>query len=1020
MAYVLALDIGIASVGLSGVDYPNEDILFCNSHVFDAAENPKNGASLALPRREKRGQRRVIRRRAGRKKAVRRLLSQHGLRDIDVIDASKSSNVLCVWELRKEALERLLNDAEFVRVLFHIAKHRGFQSNRKDQSERNDIEGMKVLTGAKELEEAMIRSGRETVGAYISTLDKKRNGDGDYSRMVTRDLLHSEVKYIFDAQRKYKNDKATQELEHEYAAIAFTQKPLRSSAWMVGDCTLEPAEKRAPKHSYTAELFVLWSKLNNLKIRTTGKGERFLTPDEKNKITALVHAHKTGVTYTRLRNTLSLEEAERFNIGYRKTKKEQDSWEKIRKATEAGKFFVLDGYQTLKEVLADSDIDWQNRLQNKREQLDEAARILSFYEDEKEIRDLLSQAGFSEKEQDRLLKITGFSKTVDLSLKAIRKILPHMMQGLTYDKACDKAGYDPHGAAGGQKGDKLPPFEDIRNPVVNRALAQSRKIINACIRTYGMPETIILEFGRDIGKSKQDRDKIERTIKQNEAHREEAKKHFIELTGQAEARGGDILKYRLWQEQDHTCPYCGVCISGDEFKDPLATQIDHILPYSRTFDDSYMNKVLCHMQCNQDKGNRTPFEWLGQKAIWDKVEALSAHLPKPKADRFVMEVLDEEGFKERNLNDTRYIARLLKSLLEKHLDMGEGNRIQTRNGRLTAHLRRMWGLQKSRDTDRHHALDAIVLACSTQSHVQRLSNWNRYEAKKGKAEPYAPKPWDTFREDALEAVSQIFVSRLPVRKVTGAAHEDTIRSQRANGEIVQRVKLAGLKPDMLERLVDKERNTALYTVLKERLDAHGGKPEKAFVEPVYMPCKDPGKQGPKINAVRIVTKEKSGIPINEGIASNGGMVRTDVFEKGGKYYLCPVYVHQIRKGKGALPNKVITGKEEKDWTVIDDSYRFLFSMHKNDLIRVVKKDGTNAFGYYRTTDRSGGTIKICAHDNDSSFGNKGLMKIGVQNLKSFEKYTVDYFGNKSRVRKEERNGMAYAADSESGQTLAVE
>ena len=157
MAYNLGIDIGISSVGFAGVNPGKQDTLVCGTHIFEPAENPKDGASLAAPRWEQRGLRPVIHRRAVRKKAIRTLLAGNGLEDIEAIDASEAAPPgKSVWDLRKEALERQLTDAELSRVLFHIAKRRGFQSNRKSAKPDN-TEGKKALSAAKELQEAMPR-----------------------------------------------------------------------------------------------------------------------------------------------------------------------------------------------------------------------------------------------------------------------------------------------------------------------------------------------------------------------------------------------------------------------------------------------------------------------------------------------------------------------------------------------------------------------------------------------------------------------------------------------------------------------------------------------------------------------------------------------------------------------------------------------------------------------------------------------------------------------------------------------
>lgn len=1036
-----------------------KEILFCGAHIFDAAENPRDGASLAAPRREKRGLRRVIRRRSLRKKAIRRLLAEHGLKDIESIDDSRGlSGVsggtpsVSPWDLRRAALERPLTDAEFARVLFHIAVRRGFQSNRKD-SEPNDIEGKKALNGARELQEAMMRAGAQTVGAYLSTLPKKRNGDGSYDRFVTRDLLREEIKRIFEAQRRFGNGKATPALLRAYAGdgdpakrnteegdgIAFFQRPLQSSEHLVGSCALIPGEKRAPKFSRTAELFVLWSRLNHTKIRDMAGNERVLTQDEKNRLADRAH-HLKSLSYRQARKELDLPESARFNIGYRKIRGEDDSWEKIRDTAEKSDFLKLPGYHALKDALdTGSEADWQRWIGARRNDLDEIARILSFHEDPKQREEMLSALGLDAAQRERVSAITHFRKTVDLSLKALRDILPFMQEGAVYSAACEAAGYD-HSRRENRGLGKIPPFDDIRNPVVNRALAQARKVVNACIRSrYGMPETIIVELARDAGRNFRDRRDLEREQKKNQSYREEARKHIAEILGVASdtVSGEDILKYRLWKEQDGFCPYSGIYITPETLCDPVATQIDHIIPYSRSWNDSYMNKILCRAEENQGKGNDTPKEYfLRTGKNPDALETFARRLPPRKAENLLMENFDEEKagrWKERALNDTRYMARVLKNHLEHSLALGEGNRVQTRNGMLTANLRGAWGFpDKDRTNDRHHAVDAIILACSTQGMVKRHADWNKYEARrKNPAQrPFPPAPWDGFRNDVMERVfgpkdargkrvGGIFVSRMPVRKITGAAHQETIRSiRKTDGKVIQRVRLSGLKPAMLENLVDKDgRNRNLYNILKARLDAHKGDPQKAFAQPVRLVGKHGEGRAATIRSVRIETSEKSGIPINGGLASNGDMVRVDVFQKDGKFQLVPVYVHHFAQKN--LPNKAIVAfKDEKDWLEVDDK-DFLFSLYKNDLV-FVKNKKEEILGYYVTTDRSTGAITIRTHDGDLSFGVEGVKKgIGVKTLLAFHKYSVDYFGDKHRIEKEQRLGVADGDGSEPGETESV-
>lgn len=1036
MGYNLGIDIGIASVGFGAVDLTNKKILRSGVHIFEAAENPKDGASLATPRREKRSLRRVIHRRAVRKRAIQELLKKHGL------NADQAIKEKSVWDLRKEALERQLTVAELNCILLHIAKRRGFQSNRKGNPQ-NDIEGKKALIGAEDLKKEMLLAHAPTIGAYLSMLPKKRNGDGSYDRFVTRDLLREEVRKIFEAQRRLGNSKATEPLQKEYAQLAFVQRPLQSSEHLVGTCTFEIGEKRAPKFSYSAELFVLWSKLNNTKIKDRAGNERPLTQDEKNQLAVLAHKNSGGVSYKQARREIDLLDDERFNISYRKINDSEDSWEKIREATEkpAANFLKLSGYHALKDALDNSSAaDWQSWIGGQRAKLNDIARILSFYEDPKQIDAMFTGLGLENDQRQKLAAITNFSRTVDLSLKAIENILPYLQEGLRYDEACAEAGYD-HSHRANKGLHKVPAFDDIRNPVVNRALAQARKVINAVIRVHGMPNNVIVELARDVGRNFKDRKDIEREQKKNQAYREEAKKHVAEILGiiADNVSGEDILKYRLWKEQDGFCLYSGVYITPETLRDSVATQIDHILPYSRSWNDSYMNKVLCLTSENQNKGNRTPHEYLRSTARWDGFEILAQKLPSKKAENLLLEVFDEEKasrWKDRALNDTRYMARLLKNHLEQNLALGEGKRVQTRNGSLTAHLRGAWGFpDKDRRNDRHHAVDAVVLACSTQGQVKALADWNKYEARRKNPQerPKPPAPWDGFHEDVKTSVfgskntdgkreGGIFVSRMPVRKITGSAHQETIRSIKklpdGSRQIIQRVKLTGLSSAMLENIVDKDRNIKLYNLLKERMDAYGGKADKAFADPVYMPVNDPSKTAPRINSVRILTNEKSGIEINGGLASNGDMIRVDVYQADGKYQLVPIYVHHFAQKK--LPNRAIVAyKPEEEWLEMNDK-DFLFSLYRNDLIRVLNKK-EDILGYYVGADRSTGAVSMRTHDSDPSFGKEGIMRgIGVKTLLAFEKYAVDYFGNYHRILKEQRLGVAHGDDSESGEIEPLE
>jgi CRISPR-associated endonuclease Csn1 len=205
---------------------------------------------------------------------------------------------------------------------------------------------------------------------------------------------------------------------------------------------------------------------------------------------------------------------------------------------------------------------------------------------------------------------------------------------------------------------------------------------------------------------------------------------------------------------------------------------------------------------------------------------------------------------------------------------------------------------------------------------------------------------ESYPPEQLSAVRPLFVSRAPQRRNSGAAHKDTIYAQplrfKEQGGVTQKVPLSNLSIKDLDNLIDPHRNEKLYAAIRARLEANGGKGDKAFPadNPLRKPDKDGNPTGPIVRTVTHVIEKLSGIPVRGGIAKNDTMLRVDVFNKAGKFHLVPVYVHHQVTG---LPNRaVVAFKDEPEWTLIDDSFEFLFSLYPNDLLRVSQK-GKNPY-----------------------------------------------------------------------------
>jgi CRISPR-associated endonuclease Csn1 len=305
-------------------------------------------------------------------------------------------------------------------------------------------------------------------------------------------------------------------------------------------------------------------------------------------------------------------------------------------------------------------------------------------------------------------------------------------------------------------------------------------------------------------------------------------------------------------------------------------------------------------------------------------------------------------------------------------------------------------------------------------------------------ERHFPKPWEHFREEllsrlnqddptrlkeeltrygyppeALESAHPLFVSRAPQRRNGGAAHKDTIYAQperlKTEHSVTQKVPVNSLTLKDLDKLIDPHRNEKMYAAIRERLEAHGGKADKAF--PANNPLRKPDREGnftgPIVRSVTMVIDKLSGIPVRGGIAKNDTMLRVDVFrgKKDGKYHLVPIYVyHAVEK---ELPNRAIVAfKDEDEWTLIDThNFEFDFSLYPNDLLRVSLKRET-ILGYYAGCDRSDGKISLWAHDRNLAVGKNGFIRTGVKIASRLEKFHVDVLGNIYPAPPEKRHGLA--------------
>lgn len=1073
MNYGIGLDCGINSVGYCIMELNSDDepkrIVRLNSRIFNEAEN-SDGSSLATPRREARGLRRRIRRHRHRLERIRALLIRENIVTQAELDNMFSGTLSDIYELRTAALDAPLNNIEFARVLINLAQRRGFKSNRKSEKSSSDKETGKLLSAIEKNIESIEAGGYRTVGEMLFKDERyakhKRNKGEAYLNTVSRDMIAAEIHAVFAAQRNFGMPFASEKIENEYTDIALSQRPFdlgpgegpenckspyagKQIKNMIGQCTFFPEEKRAVKASYSFQLFSLLQGINNITL-VSSDGNTFPLSQGQRKILKDYCFKTANVTYASIRKVLQIPQEYTFkNITYT-----DDGIEKSEKKT---KFQHLKPYHEMKKVLG---IAIQILTP---EELDEIGEIFTFYKDETIIIKQLEETEIDKSLYDLLLQLPTFEKAGHISTKACKMIIPFLEEGKTYDKACECAGLNFKAHTNMQKQMLLPAksneLDDIVNPVVRRAVSQTIKVVNAIIREMGTSPTYInIELARELSKSKKERDEINKKHKLNQAENEKLKDEISE--NGKKPNGQNIIKLKLWREQDGICPYTRTPIKYENLFDDGYAEIDHIIPYSLSFDNSFNNKVLTTATQNRQKGNRIPLEYLPESEkdgfrVWVNSNIRNYRKRQNLLKEHFTEA-DKKEFKSRNLNDTRYLNKLLLNYINDNLLFtdfygGKKKHVTSVNGAVTGYIRKRWGISKIReDGDLHHAVDAAVIACITQGMINRITAYSaRNEAQydlnteTGEIKERFPLPYPNFRNelearttiedekrlksklmsfsnysyDDVEKAKPCFVSRTPRRKVTGAAHEDTIRSGKIEGSTVSKTELTKLKlkNGKIEGYYEPESDTLLYNALLQRLNEFGGDAKAAFADEFHKPKAD-GTPGPVVKKVKIKERSSSNVKARNknglGVAENSSMIRIDVFyvENEG-YYFVPIYVADTVSPM--LPN-LACSQTKNGWKEMKDN-DFIFSLYPNDLIKITaKKDmkfslankesglpknkyANEVLVYYSAADISNTSISVIMHDNAYKF--RGC---GIKSLVKLEKYTVDPLGNVSKVNREKR------------------
>lgn len=900
----LALDIGSSSVGwvlYETVDRQPVRILDGGVRIFGDGREAKTGQSLAVGRRGARAMRRRRDRYLRRRTLLMKRLAEAGLMPADPDQAAALTN-LDPYALRAAGLDQPLPLSHLGRALFHLNQRRGFKSNRR--TDRASNEGGLIADASARLDQAIRASGARTYGEFLhlrragaedprstpavrTRINPHLTGEdgkeqAGYDFYPDRHHLEDEFRALWKAQARH-SPELTNDLRDTLFETIFYQRPLKAPA--VGRCLFLP-EERLPKAHPLTQARTLYETVNMLRVTAIGQPKRRLTRAERDKIIFALNGKMPAkspasnkLTLAALAKVIKLRPGESFSL--ETAMRDAIACDPVRMSLSHP-----ERYGPNWSRLSDED-QW------------ELIRQLRDEEDgEKLILWIIGRYGFDRARATAIADAPLPEGSGRLGQTATRRILEVLIGGTadhevcTYNEAVAFQGWHHSRLATGELLDRLPyygqvldrhvlpgtgePADDdvtrfgrITNPTVHIGLGQVRRLVNRVIEIHGRPHEIVMELARDLKMSEDQKRELAQRNAKNQRAAERRSDQLIKDLKIADT-GANRAILRVWEESSddvlkRCCPYTGARISATMLFDG-SCDIDHILPYSRTLDDSFNNRVICLKSANREKRNQTPWEAWGNTPKWPAIEANLKNLPEGKRWRFQPDAMEkfegERDFAARALIDTQYLSRLAREYLEcLYADaLADGRRpIWVVAGRLTELLRRHWGLNsllpdahrgtakaKNRQDHRHHLIDASVIGATDEATVQRISAIAKANVENGLEELAGSisRPWPSFRDDLKSRLDATTVSHRadhgridPAGKkrghdsTTGQLHNDTaygLTGETLNGVplVVTRKPIDSLTPAMIEKIRDPDLSRQLALTIK----GNEGKDIKTAIE----------------------------------------------------------------------------------------------------------------------------------------------------------------------------------------------
>ena len=844
--YLLALDVGTNSLGwavlaLDGNDQPC-GILDSGVRIFSDGRAAKTGVSLRASYGKLRRSRRTCDRANRRKKDLLRELRRHGLMPKDE-ERSQALKSLDPYALRARGLDHPLKPEEIGRALMHLHQSRGFQSNRLSAASDEDAV---VARGIDTTQQRMRETKARTWGELLNFEHRKRlpvkarpNMKGpkveSYHLYPSRALVRQEFEALWASQVRFHPGLLTEKARKAIHGIIFRQRPQRATTQ--GRCALVDGELRLPKAMPKAQSFRMWKTLSEVRVRVPGEaGPRPLRAVERQRVHAWLREHET-LKGSDLGDKAGLPKGTWCSHG------------------------TIPGNTTGVAMAKESawGPSWWSLPIQKQDGI--VTLLVTEGDDDRLVEALVSAWGVEVAVARRLVDVRLPQGYLAYGATAIDRILVHLPTADSEYEATVRAGF----VLDTTEKDvlpRLPFYQEVRamrrwlslpmpgeengripNPTVHISMNQGRRVINGLLKKWGLPAQVTVELVRDLplGNCTATRD-MEENQKRNQRRREQACKEF-EALGLPDTQGNQEL-YRLWvdlPEEERRCVYSGRPISlSDLFSGKI--ERDHILPRSWSRDNSFQNQVLCYGEENAYKGKRTPWDaWGHDKERWEEIRARverfakSSKSWKARLRRFEPSAsIREDGFLDSQLNDTGWIAKAtaqyLSVLVPRH-------KVRTVFGGMTRLLRSRWRLnqilsedgspEKNRGDHRHHAVDAIVIGCTTPAMVARVCRAGL--AGRDEAVANFDPPWEGFYEDVSRSIDGIIVSHKKDHTPDGGFFKDTLYGVRQEAG-VQVLSCRKATVDIELAGVDKVKDPILREGLREALLADPKKGARLFAE----------------------------------------------------------------------------------------------------------------------------------------------------------------------------------------------